>query len=169
MAVGIFVAPLFEDSELIYPYYRLQEAGYTVLRIGTEQGTFQSKHGFPMEAEVGSGEVDPEQLEGLVIPGGFGPDYLRRDRATVDLVRRVFEAGKPVAAICHAGWMVASAGIARGRRLTSFHSIKDDMVNAGAEWVDEPVVVDGNLITSRHPGDLPAFMEATLGALAKEA
>ncbi len=167
MAVGLFVAPLFEDSELIYPYYRLQEAGYTVLRIGTKAGQFESKHGLSMEAEVAASEVDAEQLEGLVIPGGYGPDHLRRDQATIELTRQVFEAGKPVAAICHAGWLLASAGIIEGRRLTSFFSIKDDMVNAGAKWLDESVVVDGNLITSRYPGDLPAFMEATLDALQK--
>jgi protease I len=167
MAVGLFVAPLFEDSELIYPYYRLQEAGHEVLRIGTKPGTFESKHGYPMDAEVAASDIDAEQLEGLVIPGGYGPDHLRRDRATVELTRKVFEAGKPVAAICHAGWMLISAGIAEGRRLTSFHSIKDDMVAAGSEWVDESVVVDGNLITSRYPADLPAFMEATLAALEK--
>ncbi len=168
MAVGVFVAPLFEDSELIYPYYRLQEAGYDVLTIGTEAGEFKSKHGYTMKADVAASDVDAKQLEGLVIPGGYGPDHLRRDQACVDLTRQVSEAGKPVAAICHAGWMLASAGIVDGKRVTSFFSIKDDMIHAGADWIDQPVVVDENLITSRFPGDLPVFMEATLEALEKK-
>ncbi|MFQ5947634.1 MAG: type 1 glutamine amidotransferase domain-containing protein [Acidimicrobiia bacterium] len=166
MAVGILVAPLFEESELIYPYYRLQEAGYQVLTIGPEAREYRGKHGHPFSAETRAADVDPGGLQGLVVPGGYSPDHMRRDPACIDLVRKVFDAGKPVAAICHAGWMLASAGVLEGRRATSFFSIRDDMVNAGAKWTDEPVVVDGNLITSRRPSDLPRFTAALLNALA---
>lgn len=165
MAVAVLIAPLFEDSELIYPYYRLQEAGHEVLLVGPERREYRGKNGVAMQAHLAASEVDPSGLEAVVIPGGYSPDHMRRSADMVDLVRKVGEAGKPVAAICHAGWMLASAGLARGRRLTSYYSIRDDMENAGADWVDEEVVVDGNVITSRHPGDLPAFMREVVKAL----
>ena len=101
-----------------------------------------------------------------MIPGGYAPDMMRRFPAMVDLVKDIYAQGKPVAAICHAGWMLASAGVASGKKLTSFFAVKDDMINAGAEWVDQEVVIDGNLITSRTPDDLPAFMKAVITALA---
>jgi protease I len=109
--------------------------------------------------------VDLGDYDALVIPGGYAPDLMRRHPAMVALVRDSFLAGKPVAAICHAGWMLASAKILEGRRVTSFFAIKDDLIHAGAEWVDEEVVVDGNLITSRTPDDLPAFMRALIAAM----
>lgn len=165
MAVAVLIAPYFEDSELIYPYYRLQEAGHRVLLVGPAVEEYRGKNGVPMRADVAASDVSPESLQGVVIPGGYSPDHMRRHPEMVDLVRKVGAMARPVAAICHAGWMLVSAGLASGRRLTSYHSIRDDMENAGAEWVDAEVVVDGNIITSRHPGDLPAFMREVIRAL----
>ena len=165
MRVGVLIAPLFEDSELIYPYYRLQEAGHEAILIGPEAKTYASKHGIEMTAARAGRDISVDELDGVVIPGGYAPDHMRRDEPLVRLVAATFAAGKPVGAICHAPWMLASAGIVDGRRLTSFFSIRDDMENAGGKWVDEEVVVDGHLVTSRRPGDLPAFMREYLALL----
>ena len=119
----------------------------------------------PGAADVAAADVKADDLAAVVVPGGFAPDLMRRDPAMVDLVAAVNAAGKPVAAICHAGWVLISAGIVKDRSVTSFHSIRVDMENAGGAWQDAEVVVDGNLITSRHPGDLPAFMVALLEQL----
>ena len=162
MRIGVLAAPLFEESELIYPYYRLLEAGHDVALIGSEKTTYRGKNGVEITADVSVGDVDPDDLDGVVIPGGFSPDHMRRDERMIELVRSIGGSGRPVAAICHAGWVLASAGLAEDRRLTSYPSIKDDLVNAGAKWVDEEVVVDGNVVTSRRPADLPAFMRAFL-------
>ncbi len=167
MTIGMLVADMFEDPELIYPYYRLQEAGFDVRLIGREAGhAYTGKHGYPVTSDVASADVDAAGLEALVIPGGYAPDHMRRDERMVALVRAMHAAGKPVAAVCHAAWMLASAEVVAGRRVTSFPSIRDDLRHAGAEWVDEPVVVDGNLVTSRAPGDLPDFTRGLLGVLA---
>ena len=128
---------------------------------------YASKHGYPVKADVQAEQVDAVEYDAVVIPGGFAPDLMRRSPAMVKLVRDAFNQGKVVAAICHAGWMPVSAGILRGKRATSFFSIKDDLVNAGATWVDAEVVVDGNLITSRKPDDLPAFCREIVKALGK--
>ena len=109
--------------------------------------------------------MDWRSFHGLVIPGGYAPDHMRRHKEMVELVKNIFEAGGVVGAICHAGWMLASAGILRGKKVTSFFAIKDDLINAGAQWVDQEVVVDENLVTSRKPDDLPAFMRAILSLL----
>ena len=160
---GIMVGPLFEDSEALYPLYRLREAGAVVAVIGSDAGdTVQGKKGHELEVERAAGDVDADELDLLVIAGGYGPDKLRMDEGVLRLVRELDERGKPVAFICHAGWVPASAGIVAGRRVTSYASIADDMRNAGAEWEDAEVVVDGNLISSRRPDDLPAFMAATI-------
>lgn len=155
----------YEDLELWYPKLRMAEAGVETTVIAPKRGTYHSKHGYPVEAEAAVDEIDVRQYDAVIIPGGYAPDRMRRHRAMVELVRRAYGEGKLVAAICHAGWMLASADIVRERRVTSFFSIKDDMVNAGARWSDEPVVVDGNLITSRQPTDLPDFCRAILQAL----
>ena len=155
----------YEDLELWYPKLRMAEAGVEPTVVGPQAGTYLSKHGYAVEATVAAADVDVTQYDAVIIPGGYAPDRMRRHAAMVELVRRADTEGKLVAAICHAGWMLASAGIARGRRMTSFFSIRDDLVNAGAEWVDEPVVVDGNLVTSRQPADLPDFCRAILQAL----
>ncbi|MGB9553153.1 MAG: type 1 glutamine amidotransferase domain-containing protein [bacterium] len=165
--VGLLIADLFNEFEVIYPYYRLKEAGYEVLLIGPEAREYHSKFGLPLQAEAKAAEVDPNELVGILVPGGFAPDFMRRDPLTIDLVRKVHESGKPVAAICHAGWVIISAGIVKGRKVTGFMAVRDDLINAGGKYLDEPVVVDGNLITSRKPEDLPLFMKEFLGKLEK--
>ncbi len=166
--VAVLAEDNYEDLELWYPYYRLKEEGAEVKVVGTGRASsFTSKHGYAVRADLTAGEASVGDFDAVVIPGGYAPDLMRRRAEMVGFVRGMHEAGKPVAAICHAGWMLVSAGIARGRRLTSFFSIKDDLVAAGAHWVDEPVVVDGNLITSRFPADLPHFCRALISALSR--
>jgi protease I len=164
--VALLVEDLYEDLELWYPALRLREEGAEVTVIGSgAKDTFASKHGYPAEADASASQVSANDFDAVVIPGGYAPDRMRRHEAMVSLVRDAFQQGKVVAAICHAGWVPASAGILRGKRMTSFVAIKDDMVNAGALWEDSEVVVDGNLITSRTPDDLPAFCKAIIEAL----
>ncbi|OLB89865.1 MAG: protease [Actinobacteria bacterium 13_2_20CM_2_66_6] len=166
--VAILAEELYEDPELWYPYYRLLEAGAEVKIVGSGRAeTFKSKHGYPVTPDLSIDKPLPENFDAVIIPGGYSPDHMRRKPAMVDFVREMDRAGKPVAAICHAGWMLVSAGIVKGRRATGFFSIKDDLVAAGARYVDEPVVVDGNLITSRSPKDLPFFLPAIIEALAR--
>jgi protease I len=163
--VAILAEDVYEDLELLYPLYRLREAGADVTVVGPQAKTYTSKHGYPVQADKASSEVDASQFDAVIIPGGFAPDKMRRDPRLVALVRDSFDAGKPVAAICHAGWMLAEADICRGKTLTSVGAIKTDLKNAGAEWVDREVVQDGNLITSRTPADLPAFCRTIIEAL----
>jgi protease I len=163
--IAILVAPLFEESELIYPLYRLKEAGHEVALVGAAQATYKGKNGLEVAADFAVGDVNPADFDGVVIPGGYSPDHMRRDPKLVGLVAELGQTGKPVAAICHGPWMLASTGLAEGKQVTSYSSIKDDLINAGASWTDEEVVVDGNVITSRTPDDLPAFMKAFLGVL----
>ncbi len=164
--VAVLVENDYQVIELWYPYYRMKEAGADVKLVGTTRGPeFKSKEGYAARADLQSGEVRVDAFDGVIIPGGYAPDHMRRDADLVRFVREMDAAGKPVAAICHAGWMLASARIVKGRRATCFYSIRDDLEAAGANWVDEPVVVDRNLITSRVPGDLPAFCQAIIHAL----
>jgi protease I len=166
--VAILAENLYQEMELWVPYYRLREEGAEVQIVGTGSArSYTSKHGYPVTVDVNADQASGVEYDAVVIPGGFAPDLMRRSPAMVKLVRDAFAAGKVVAAICHAGWMPVSAGILRGKRATSFFSIKDDLVNAGATWVDQEVVVDGNLITSRKPDDLPAFCREIVRALAK--
>ncbi|HEV8307570.1 MAG TPA: type 1 glutamine amidotransferase domain-containing protein [Methylomirabilota bacterium] len=166
--VAILAENLYQEMELWVPYYRLREEGAEVHVVGAGAKTYTSKHGYPVNVDVQADQVNAVEYDAVVIPGGFAPDLMRRSPAMVKLVREAFEHGKLVAAICHAGWMPVSAGILKGKRATSFFSIKDDLVNAGANWVDEEVVVDGNLVTSRKPDDLPAFCREIVKALAKK-
>lgn len=164
--IAVLAEDRYQVMELWYPVYRLREAGAEVVVVGREKGTVHtSGHGYEVTADMGANEARVEDFDAVVVPGGYAPDLMRRNPAMVELVRGAHRQGKVVAAICHAGWMLASAGIIRGRRVTSFHSIKDDMVNAGAIWLDEPVVRDGNIITSRTPEDLPYFCRAIIGAM----
>jgi protease I len=150
------------------PYYRLKEEGADVKVVGAGGAkTFTSKHGYPVNADVQAEQVKAVEFDAVIVPGGYAPDLMRRHPAMVALVREAAQQGKLVAAICHAGWMLVSAGILKGRKATSFFSIKDDLVAAGADWVDQEVVVDGNLITSRRPDDLPAFCREIITALSK--
>jgi protease I len=164
--VALFVADLYEDLEYWYPRYRLREEGARVVTVGLRADVYASKHGLQARADRSIGNVAAADFDALVIPGGYAPDHMRRSPEMVALVRAMHEQGKPVAAICHAAWMLASADILRGRKATSFFSIRDDLVHAGATWVDEEVVVDAKIITSRFPDDLPAFCRAIIAALA---
>jgi protease I len=166
--IAILAEDFYEDMELWYPYYRLLEAGAEVKIIGSGRAeSFKSKHGYPVVPDLSIDDTSAADFDGVVIPGGYSPDLMRRKPAMVAFVRDMDKAGKPVAAICHAGWMLISAGIVKGRRATCFFSIKDDMVAAGARYiVDEAVVVDGNLITSRSPKDLPQFVPAIIETFA---
>ncbi|MBW2343333.1 MAG: type 1 glutamine amidotransferase [Deltaproteobacteria bacterium] len=164
--VVIPVENMFNDLEFWYPFYRLKEAGAEVVVVGSgSAGTYTGKSGTETKVDAGAGQVEASDFDGIVIPGGYAPDLMRRYPEMVDLVRDIHNAGKVVAAICHAGWMLASAEIVKGRTLTSFFAIKDDLVHAGANWIDQEVVIDGNLITSRKPDDLPAYMRAVIKAL----
>jgi len=165
--VAVLAEDNYEDPELWYPYYRLLEAGAAVALVGTGSAqTYHSKHGYPVTVDARADDVRAADFDAVIIPGGFAPDRLRRYPAVLRLVREAFEAGKVVAAICHGPWVLVSAGVLRGRTATSVSAIKDDVANAGAQWVDREVVRDGNLITSRTPSDLPAFSRAIIGALA---
>ena len=166
--VAILAENLYQEMELWVPYYRLREEGADVKVVGAGGArSYTSKHGYPVNVDVQAEQVKAVEFDAVIVPGGYAPVLMRRHPAMVALVREAVQQGKVVAAICHAGWMLCSAGVLKGRRATSFHSIKDDMVNAGAEWQDAEVVVDGNLITSRKPDDLPAFCRAIVAALTK--
>jgi protease I len=163
--IAILVGPDYEDLEVWYPKLRLEAAGFEAPLVGAKGHTFTGKHGYPAPVELAIESVDAASLAGILAPGGWAPDKIRRDPAALDLVRKVHAAGGLVATICHGPWILISAGIVRGRRLTSTVGIRDDVRNAGAEWVDEAVVQDGNIISSRVPKDLPAFGEALVGWL----
>ncbi len=164
--VAILVAEDYEDIEVLYPMYRLQEEGAEVVIVGGwRAGRATGKHGWDLKVDVAAGAVNAEDLEALIVPGGWAPDALRTSEAVLALVRSAFERGKVVAAICHGPSVLVSADVLKGKKATCWKSIKDDVVNAGATFVDEPVVVDGNLITSRYPPDLPQFCRAIIKAL----
>ena len=163
--VLFFAAPLYEDLELWYPKIRLEEEGATTVVAGLGEKTYQGKKGYPLTVDANVEDVSAADFDGLVIPGGYAPDIMRRNRRLLEITKEIHDAGKPVAFICHAGWVPISAGIVRGRRGTSVGAIRDDLVNAGMEWEDSAVVVDGNLISSRTPADLPDFMRALIAAL----
>ncbi len=161
----ILVDTQFNDHEFWYPFYRLKEEGVEVVVVGTKSGqTYVGKFGTEFKAHKAPGEINVSDFEGIIIPGGYAPDHMRRDQNMVSLVRAFDQHEKIVTAICHAGWMLVSAGILKGRAVTSFFAIKDDLINAGAKWQDNEVVVDKNLITSRTPDDLPAFMRTIIAA-----
>ena len=164
--VLVLAADLFEDMELLYPVYRLREEEVEVTIAGLTSEPVRGKKGYgPLEVDTTVDRVDAADFDALVIPGGFAPDKLRRSKEVLSLVEAFNAASKPIAFICHAGWVPISAGIIKGRRATSVDAIRDDMVNAGADWVDEACVVDGNLISARTPADLGPWMKALLAAL----
>lgn len=167
--VAVVLADTFEDSEFTEPRDALLDAGYGIEVIGVEPGSVTGKNGTEVTIDRTVSSVDPDDYVGLLIPGGFSPDRLRTDDGIVRLVADLAERPLPTAAICHAPSLLIEADVVKGRRLTSYRSIRTDLVNAGAEVVDAEVVIDGNLITSRHPGDLPAFNDALLGALRADA
>ena len=168
--VAVLAENQYQELELWYPLLRLREAGANVLTVApSAEQLYGSKLGYPVKADLAISEVQPEQLDALIIPGGFAPENFRRTPQIVNLVRKVHEQGSLVAAICHAGWLLASAGIAKGKRVTCVAIIKDDVIHSGGNYVDEPVVRDGNLITSRLPGDLPDFARAIVQYLEENA
>jgi protease I len=155
----------YEDLELWYPKLRLIEAGARVTVAGPGEAEYKSKHGYPAKTDGAISAFDPGEFDALVVPGGWAPDRLRRYEAILQFTRAVNARGAVVAAICHAGWVLVSADIVRGKRLTSVAAIKDDLKNAGAEWVDEPCVVDGNLVTAQVPKDLPDFCREIISVM----
>ena len=156
----------YQELELWYPFLRLKEEGVEVKVVWSgSSSTFTSKMGYPVTADLSAEAVDITHYDGIVIPGGYAPDLMRRYPSMVKLVRDAHNQGKVIAAICHAGWMLVSAGILKGKRVTCFSAIRDDVINAGAEYVDQEVVRDRNLITSRMPDDLPAFCREIIQAL----
>jgi protease I len=165
--VAVLVEKDYQDLEVWYPALRLKEEGASVKFIGTSQLEYKGKFGYPVTADATIEKVRAEDFDAVVIPGGWAPDFLRRYESVLEFVRRMDKAGKVVAAVCHAGWVLASADIVRGRSVTCFSAIKDDVKNAGARYVDQEVAVDKNLITSRKPEDLPAFCRAIIAALQK--
>ncbi len=165
--IAIPLADGFEDSEFAVPYARLREAGHEVTVFGTSAGeTVTGKHGNASHrVEAEAAELNPDDFDALLVPGGHSPDKLRLDADVVDFTRRFFATGKPVAAICHGPQLLIEAELVKGRTLTSWPSVRTDLINAGAYWEDQEVVIDGSLITSRKPDDLPAFCKAILEAL----
>lgn len=164
--IAVLAADLYQEMEVWYPLLRFREDGAETLAVGEEAGkTYSSKKGYPVVADKSIADVRAEDFDAVVIPGGWAPDSLRQDERVLNFVREMDKAGKIVAAICHAGWVLCSADILRGRKATCFKAIKDDVVHAGAKYVDEEVVVEGNLITSRVPTDLPAFCREIAKAL----
>lgn len=159
----VLVGPDYEDMELQYPKYRLREAGADVVVAGQEgDRVYHGKHGYPQPSEASVDELRATDFHGIVIPGGWAPDKLRRDESVKELTRRMHQAGKLVASICHGPWVPISAGIVGGVTYTSSTALVDDLRNAGAQWVDREVVVDGHHVTSRRPDDLPAFCRSIL-------
>ncbi len=165
--IGILVGPGYEDLEFWVPYMRMIEEGARVKVIATGGGqTFTSKSGgLTVESQIGAKDITPDQLDALLVPGGWAPDKLRRDRDILQLVREMNSQGKILGFICHAGWVAASAGICQGRRVTGSTGIKDDMQNAGAIWVDEPAIREENLIWGRVVADIPDYCRELVKAL----
>jgi protease I len=167
--VAVLVEQQYQEMEVWYPLYRLREAGCKVTLVGPEAGqTYPSKLGYPAKSDKAAKDVSANDFDAIVIPGGFAPDFLRRHESVVRLVSDMAEQGKVVAAICHGPWVLCSTQALKGKKATCFFAIKDDVINAGAKYSDAEVMRDGNLITSRKPDDLPAFMQSIIQAV-KEA
>ena len=164
--IALLLADYFDDNELFYPYYRLQEEGYQVDLIGHEKGASHfSKKGQTATVDLSAAEVNPADYEGMIIPGGFSPDHMRRSEGMKAFARAINQQNKPIGAICHGAWMMIATCDLKGRTMTCYHSIRIDIENAGAIFVDEPVVVDGNFVTSRTPKDLPVFVKTFIAQL----
>jgi protease I len=163
--IACLVGPEYEDLEVWYPKLRLEEAGYAVPLVGIGDSAYRGKHGYPATVDLHVDDIDAGTLDGIIAPGGWAPDKLRRIPAVLDAVRVVHERGRMVATICHGPWILISAGIVRGRKLTGSGGVRDDVMNAGGLWVDQPAVIDGNIVSARVPKDLPAFGVAMLEVL----
>ena len=161
--IAIIATDGFEEAELIYPYYRLKEAGHESVVISLGKRPIVGKFGYVIKPTFRIDEVSVNDYDGVIVPGGTkNPDYLRRNKEVLEFVHTIDQQNKLVGAICHAGWVLISSKVIRKRKATSYYAIKDDMINAGANFKDSSVVVDGNLITSRMPDDLPDFMKEVL-------
>lgn len=164
--VAIMVDEMYQVIEVWYPYYRFIEAGLEVNLVAAEaKKQYHSKEGYPCVSEIAAGQANVGDYDCLVVPGGFAPDFMRRDAGVIKFANDMVSAGKVIAAICHGGWLLCSTEAYRGKKATCFMAIRDDIKNAGAEYIDAECVVDGNLITARKPDDLPAFCMAILEAL----
>lgn len=164
--IALLIEDLYEDLEFWYPYYRLIEEGADITVLGTGKSNYQGKKGIRAGEDIEVSKVEASDFDAVVIPGGYAPDKMRRHKPLLDFVKEAYENDLVVAFICHAGWIPISAGIVKGHEVTSFHSIRDDMENAGAQWKNEEVVRDGNLISSRNPDDLPVFCKTIIDTLA---
>ena len=166
--VAILVEDLYQVLEVWYPILRLQEAGIKAVPVGTgTKDVYNSRDGYPCRVETAIDKIKADEFDGCIIPGGYAPDILRRYDKVNNFVKKLFTDGKVVASICHGGWVLVSAGILKGRKVTCFFAIKDDLIGAGAKYVDEEVVVDQNLVTSRKPEDLPRFVQEIIKLLKK--
>ncbi len=164
--VAILVDQLYQVLEVWYPYYRLREEGIVVDLVAAEaKKEYPSKEGYPCISEIAAGKADTKNYDCMIVPGGFAPDFMRRSQDVIKFANNMVNAQKTIAAICHGGWLLCSTKAFRGKKATCFMAIKDDIINAGAEYMDAECVVDGNLITSRKPDDLPAFCMAIMKAL----
>jgi len=164
--VVVLTANLYQEIEFWYPVMRFKELGARVTIASMKTGeTYGSKLGYPVQADVSVDDIDPAQFDVLVIPGGLAPEALRTSAGTLDLVRKAFEEDKVVAAICHAPWVLVSAGVIQGRRVTSVGPVRDDVINGGGNWVDQSIVVDGHLITGQLPNDVPAFCKEIIAMI----
>lgn len=161
--IAVFAHEIYEDMELQYPKFRLLEAGFDVAVVGEERGAiYKGKHGYPVKCDISYKDLKPGDFAGVVVPGGYAPDKVRQIPEALSFLRELDQAQKPIAFICHGGWVPVSAGILKGKRVTGYAAIKDDLINAGAKFEDSEVVVEGHLVSSRKPPDLPAFMKAFL-------
>ncbi|MDD5595099.1 MAG: type 1 glutamine amidotransferase [Candidatus Omnitrophica bacterium] len=165
--IAVLVEDNYQVLEVWYPYLRLREEGIKAVFVGTGKKHYKSKEGYSCEEELAIKDLKSADFDGVIVPGGYAPDILRRYKEVNDFVKAMDKEKKLVAAICHAGWVLVSAGILKNRKATCFSAIKDDIVNAGAEYFDQEVVVDANLITARNPYDLPAFMNQVIKFLKK--
>jgi protease I len=163
--VLLCAGPDFEDREMLYPFYRFQEAGAQVTVAGLGDTVYTGKCGVPITCHGTYADYINEAFDAVIIPGGWAPDKIRMDENALNIVRKAVQRGAVVAAICHGGWVLSSADVVQGRQVTSYVAIKDDLIHAGAHWLDQAVVVDGALVTSRKPDDLPAFCHAIIGLL----
>ena len=164
--IAILVDNFYQEMEVWYPYFRFQEAGAEVVTVGAKAGeTYTSKVGYPVKSDKSYDQVRAVDFDGVVVPGGYAPDHIRRHSAANRFVHEMNQQGKLIAAICHGPWVLCSADMLNGRKATCFFAIKDDVIHAGAKYEDAEVVVDGNLVTSRKPEDLPAFCRASIGVL----
>ena len=166
--IAILVEQMYQELEVWYPYFRFKEAGAEVYLVGPEKKEYKGKYGYPATPELTIDEVEPQDFDAVVIPGGFAPDYMRRVPRIIEFVREMYYAKKVVAAICHGGGVLASAKIIKGKDVTGFFAIKDDLENAGGRYLDQEVVRDKNIITSRKPEDLPAFCRTIISAFSKK-